>query len=256
MVAKNQVVGAPHTPGVYFFKNDTGNIIYIGKARNLKMRLYSYFRKDESDARKCAMLKEAADVSWRELSSDIEALIQEAALIKKHHPKYNVSMRDDKQYFYVAFTKEKFPKIFITHQPKSGQSRTLSKKKSDFVRLGPFTDGWAVRTALKTLRRTYPYCQCALKREIRHSRPCQQASIGRCLGVCCLKEKEWPNFYPDASMRVKTYKENAKIIKKIFSGKYLAVISLAKKQMELASARKNYEQAAKFRDELKALEIV
>ena len=262
MVSKNQVVVAPQTPGVYFFKNIAGKTIYIGKAQNLRMRLLSYFRNDELDARKRAMIEEASDVSWHELSSDIEALIREAALIKKLRPKYNVLMRDDKQYFYIAFTKERFPKIFVTHQPKNGQSPALSKNHPHTTRhrmsssVGPFTDGWAIRTALKTLRRVYPYCRCALRGRTKHSRPCQESGIGRCLGVCCLKEKEWPNFYSDASERVKKYGENIKIIKKIFTGKYRAVINRAKKQMESASADKNYELAAKFRDELKALEIV
>lgn len=249
MVSKNQVVNTPHTPGVYFFKNGAGKIIYIGKARNLKMRLLSYFRRDELDARKRAMIKEAVNVSWHELSSDIEALIQEAALIKKHRPKYNVSMRDDKQYFYIAFTKENFPKIFITHQP-----QLIGHPMSDH--LGPFTDGWAVKNVLKSLRRAFPYCQCSVKGGQKHARPCQQANIGRCLGICCLKEKEWPKFYKDSAERSKKYKENIRIIKKIFSGKYKAVINRAKKQMELASAQKNYERAAELRDELKALENI
>ncbi len=258
MVFKNQVIQAPHTPGVYFFKNIAGKTIYIGKAQNLRMRLLSYFRRNELDARKRAMIKEASDISWRELSSDIEALIQEATHTQKHHPKYNVSMRDDKQYLYIAFTKDKFPKIFVTHQPAkisaSRKFRRASQPNADCV--GPFTDGWAIRTALKTLRRVYPYCQCALGRGTKHSRPCQEASIGRCLGVCCLKEKEWEKFFPDASELAKKYGENIKIIKKIFTGEYRAVINRTKKQMESASSGKNYELAAKFRDELKALEIV
>ena len=161
MVSKNQVVVAPQTPGVYFFKNIAGKTIYIGKAQNLRMRLLSYFRKDELDARKRAMIEEVSDVSWHELSSDIEALIREAALIKKLRPKYNVLMRDDKQYFYVGFSRsassgrarEKFPKIFITHQPHTTQHRMSSS-------VWPFTDGWAVKSILRSLRKTFPYCQC------------------------------------------------------------------------------------------------
>ena len=246
MVNKKQVDDAPQTPGVYFFYDRGGKIIYIGKAQNLKMRLASYFRKEEVDARKRAMLEETAGINWRELSSDIEALIKEAELIKKHCPKYNILMRDDKQYFYVALTKEEFPKILITHQPKSGQG----------VHFGPFTDGWAIKAVLKTLRKSFPYCQCNIKSKLRHSRPCQQANIGRCLGVCCLKEKERPRFYPKALKLVKKYKENIKTIKKILSGKYAAVIKDTLRAMEKASAEKKYELAAELRDEIKALENI
>ena len=133
MAIKNQALRAPHTPGVYFFRNKAGKIIYIGKARNLRMRLLSYFRQDALDPRKRAMVKEAAKLDWQETNSDIEALLLESELIKKNGPKYNIVMRDDKKYFYVAFTREEFPRIFITHQPKSGQRRAFSAAKSAFV---------------------------------------------------------------------------------------------------------------------------
>lgn len=249
MVNKNQVLAAPHNPGVYFFKNKSGEIIYIGKARNLRMRLSSYFKKDEMDFRKLAMVCEASKIYWQELSSEVEALIREAALIKKYRPKYNVLMRDDKQYFYVGITRDKFPKIFITHQPQTIQPRRLGS-------LGPFTDGWALKSVLKTLRRAFPYCQCSIKGRQQHSRPCQQAAIGRCPGICCLKEKEWTKFYPDAKKRLKKYKENIEIIKKILSGKHASVVKKTLKEMSAASAGKNYELAAELRDELRALENI
>ncbi|OHA68015.1 MAG: hypothetical protein A3D59_00170 [Candidatus Wildermuthbacteria bacterium RIFCSPHIGHO2_02_FULL_47_17] len=249
MVSKNQVLETPHTPGVYFFKNSSGRIIYVGKAQNLKMRLVSYFRKDEVDIRKRAMLKEASDISWQKLGSDIEALLEEAAFIKKYRPKYNILMRDDKQYFYVVFTKEKFPKIFITHQP-----NIIRHRMSDNV--GPFTDGWAIKSILKSLRKTFPYCQCFTNSKQAHSRPCQQANIGRCFGICCLKETEWAKFYPDAETLAKKYKENIKTIKRVLSGKYSAVLKNAVKEMETASSKKDYERAAELRDTTKALENI
>ena len=105
-----------------------------------------------------------------------EALIRESELIKKHRPKYNVLMRDDKNYFYVGFTREKYPKIFITHQP---QTKDYKLKTINYV--GPFTDGGALRSVLKTLRRVFPYCTCTKP----HKTPCLNSRIGRCLGVCC-----------------------------------------------------------------------
>src|SRR3989344_7131238 len=135
----------PKKSGVYFFKNKKREILYIGKAADLRNRLRSYFSKGIKDVRILGMLKNATGVSWQKTDSEIEALILESQLIKKHRPMFNILMRDDKQYFYVAFTKEKFPKIFISHQQKD---------------IGPFTDGGALKTTLKILRRIFPFCTC------------------------------------------------------------------------------------------------
>src|SRR3989344_2954271 len=135
----------PYSPGVYFFRDRTGAVIYVGKAQNLKMRVNSYFTMGGGDdVRKQAMLKEAASVDWQELNSNIEALIREAELIKKLKPKYNVVLRDDKNYFYVGFTRGAFPRLFITHQ--------LSAAGVSATYLGPYTDGGALKLVLKYLR--------------------------------------------------------------------------------------------------------
>jgi excinuclease ABC subunit C len=241
----------PDLPGVYFFSAKTGSdpgkknkIIYIGKAQNLKMRLSSYFQ-GRADPRKKAMLKESAAVDWQELGSETEALILEAELIKKYRPKYNILMRDDKQYFYVGFTTDEFPKVFLTHQP---------HKKSEY--LGPFTDGGAIKLALKMLRKIFPYCQCSVESKIRHLRPCQQSEIGRCLGVCCLKKEVWQKFYKDAFKRTKKYQKNIKLLKKIISGRRKNVLGLLKKEMENLSQKKRFEEAAEMRNQIQALENI
>ncbi|MBI1957414.1 MAG: GIY-YIG nuclease family protein [Candidatus Niyogibacteria bacterium] len=240
----------PDSPGVYFFRDRTGAVIYVGKAQNLKLRLNSYFTIAGvgDDARKQAMLKEATTFDWQELGSDIEALLREAELIKKLKPKYNVLMRDDKNYFYVGFTRGKFPRVFVTHQP------DLDSTSS--VYLGPYTDGGALKLVLKSLRKAFPYCECARSSRALHDRPCENAELGRCLGVCCLKKKRWRDFYPDAEERIERYRASIGLLKRILAGRHTAVLRRLKKDMRKLSEARHYEEAAELRDQIDALENI
>jgi len=221
------------------------------------MRLLSYFRQDALDPRKRAMVKEAAKLDWQETNSDIEALLLESELIKKNGPKYNIVMRDDKKYFYVAFTREEFPRIFITHQPKSGQSRAFSWTKPGFVQyLGPFTDGGAIKSVLKMLQKAFPYCRCSGRKNSAHQRPCQNAELGKCLGICCLKKEKIGEFYPEAKKLKKAYAKNISSIKKVLSGGFKKILSGLKKEMDASARAKNYEKAARARDQICALENI
>ena len=125
---------APTEPGVYFFW-DKNTIIYVGKATNLKSRLRSYFNTGNSDSRKVTLVERATRLTWQTTISPIEALIIEAKLIKQHKPYYNVSLRDDKQYFYVGFTEETCPRIFLTHQPAKTNNKIENLKLNHFQRL-------------------------------------------------------------------------------------------------------------------------
>lgn len=244
----------PQTPGVYFFKDASGTTIYIGKAQNLKMRLSSYFYPD-ADPKKGAMLREATSIDWQELDSEIEALLKESELIKKYRPKYNVLMRDDKQYFYVGITRDEFPKIFLTHQPfADAQSKNLKIKNKNYI--GPFTEGEAIKTALKMLRRIFPYCQCSIESKVRHIRPCQQAEIGRCLGICCLEKKSWPKFYKNFPELKKQYIKNIRAVKKILEGKHRGLLRDMQKEMKILAKKQLYEKAAEIRDQIYALENI
>ncbi|MDO8522944.1 MAG: GIY-YIG nuclease family protein [bacterium] len=271
----------PQLPGVYFFKNGAGKTLYIGKASNLRARLGSYFRPLGNSASKLNyLLKEAKKLSWEILNSEVEALIKEAELIKKYRPKYNVLMRDDKNYFYVGFTKEKFPKIFLTHQPRK---RTLS---ADF--LGPFTEGASLKSVLKTLRRIFPYCTC----KNFHKRLCLNARLGKCLKFCCLEDSEklmnlaagFADFSARSPSEVRSekarqpsesgagrarmsqkvalvspteqYQKNISAIKKILSGKNRSLVKSLKKEMRELSGTKKYEDAGKIRDQIHALEKI
>lgn len=229
MVIKLQSKQIPQNPGVYFFSAKGGKILYVGKALNLRARLRSR-----------VLPKETKSISWEILNSEVEALIREAQLIKKFRPKYNVLMRDDKQYFFVGFTREKYPKIFITHQ---------RKEKADYI--GPFTEGGVLRSVLKTLRRVFPYCTCLSRRakadKKPHKRPCLNARIGRCLGFCCSNS---------FGVELSFYRNNISTIKKILSGKNKSLTKTLKREMRKLSAAHKYEDAGKIRDQIRALERI
>ena len=227
---------APHTAGVYIFRLGK-TPVYIGKAADLKKRLASYFRANA--APKVRTLREEADsLEWIELGSEIEALITEADLIKRHLPKYNVLLRDDKSYFYVAVTKDIFPRIFVTHKT------NLAGRQFRRV-IGPFTTASALYATLKLLRKIFPYCTC---KEI-HKRPCLNAQIGRCLSFCCLRGEV-------SADEQALYRHNVQAITAILSGKKKRMLSGLKHSMRTASKNQNYEAAARLRDQIAGLENI
>lgn len=167
------ITKAPQKPGVYIFYGKNKKPLYIGKASWLKNRLKSYLKVRDFKTR--LLHEQAYKLKCIPLRSDIEALIEEARMIKTAKPHYNVMMRDDKSYFYVAFTKEKFPRVFITHK----LNHKRSMLNADLV--GPFTDGTALKKTLRLLRRSFPYCTCVHA----HHRICINAQIGNCPSFCC-----------------------------------------------------------------------
>lgn len=230
----------PHTPGVYLFKKGSV-LLYIGKALDLKKRLASYFRVRVSD--KVARLRyEATAVEWTETASDIEALIREAELIRRYVPKYNVLMRDDKSYLYVAVTADEFPRIVVIH-------KTAIADRQWAKVIGPFISGTTLYATLKMLRRIFPYCTC---REL-HKRPCWNAHMGRCLGFCCSKSK-FQN--PNDKLQKEEYAENIKNVIAVMSGKRRGLAARLKKEMRKHSEKQEYERAAHLRDQIERLEDI
>ena len=215
------------------------------------------------------MLEEAKNLQIIETESEVEALIKEAELIKKHLPKYNVLMRDDKNYFYIGFTKEVFPRILITHQldtrpksqipnPKSQTKSKIQKLKHEINYMGPFTDGGALKITLRLLRRIFPYCTC---KEL-HKRPCLNAEIGRCSGFCCLKRGQSQTarglLQTEASSKNQEaiYKKNIKNVTEILSGKKRQLLSQLKREMRETSKKQEFEKAAVLRDQIQGLENI
>ena len=219
-----KIKSAPKTPGVYiFYRNSTP--LYVGKASNLKSRLQSYLK--VTDIKNQMLHEEANKLKLIELKSPIEALIKEAYFIKTIKPQYNILWRDDKNYFYVAFTKDKFPKIFVTHQPKELET------------IGPFTDGKALRLVLRIIRRKYPYCTCIARRSSQsvggsfHLRSCLNAQIGNCLDYCCR----------EGAQSDKKYSKNIKVIKEILSGKKLNALNKIIKPIDLWALENVFEHS-------------
>lgn len=236
----------PKNPGVYIFRDGKGSPIYIGKAANLKQRLYSYWRRDVSDKIRM-MIGEASEVEWIEAESEVDALIKESKHIKGHYPKYNILMRDDKNYFYAGVTaNDDFPKIFLTHQP--GQEKRIKGKTQKIHYIGPFTSGSALKTTLRMLRNIFPFCTC---KEM-HKRPCLNAEIGRCPGYCCLKttDHKKQKIYRDE------YRKNIRNIIGVLSGREKNILKELKREMRQSIKDENFELAAKRRDEIIGLENV
>ncbi len=251
----------PKNSGVYFFRDKNRRVLYTGKAANLKNRLNSYFNKNLGNPRLHKMLETAKGVDWQETDSEIEALILESQLIKKYRPPFNVMLRDDKQYFFVGFTKERFPKLIITHQPPKkfivySDQFTENKKlpvnqlktehwslSTNFI--GPFTDGTALRVTLRLLRRIFPYCTCKQK----HNNRCLNYHIGNCFGFCCLKKEA-------TAKQVMVYKKNIAAIKEILSGKKKSLIKRFEKEMNALAGKGNLEKAIESRDKIEKLKII
>ena len=161
----------PASPGCYEFLDKAGKIIYIGKAANLASRILSYWQRSaDLTPAKEAMLTEVEKIKWIETESEIEALLLEANLIKKHQPKFNVVLRDDKRFCYIKIsTEEELPRVFLT--------RNLEKSGRYF---GPFTSVQAVQETLKIIRKIWPFRSCArLPKKV-----CLYFRIGKCPGVC------------------------------------------------------------------------
>lgn len=223
----------PTTPGVYLWRDKYQRIIYVGKAINLRNRVRSYVQQDVNRSVKVtAMMRRAWDVETIQTKTEIEALILEATLIKEHHPKYNIMLRDDKTYPYVKVTvQEEYPRLFMT--------RRLERDGAKYF--GPFTDVTAVHHVLRILRSYYPLRTC---KSMKVERPCLQYHMHYCEGPCM-------NY-----VTVESYRKYIDDIVALFEGKQVQVIQEITSKMEQASEDLEFELAAKYRDDLLSIQKV
>jgi len=223
----------PTTPGVYLWRDKYQRIIYVGKAINLRNRVRSYVQQDVNRSVKVtAMMRRAWDVETIQTKTEMEALILEATLIKEHHPKYNIMLRDDKTYPYVKVTvQEDFPRLFMT--------RRLERDGAKYF--GPFTDVTAVHHVLRILRSYYPLRTC---KSMKVERPCLQYHMHYCEGPCM-------NY-----VTVESYRKYIDDIVALFEGKQVQVIQEITSKMEHASEDLEFELAAKYRDDLLSIQKV
>jgi excinuclease ABC, C subunit len=223
----------PTTPGVYLWRDKYQRIIYVGKAINLRNRVRSYVQQDVNRSVKVtAMVRRAWDVETIQTKTEMEALILEATLIKEHHPKYNIMLRDDKTYPYVKVTvQEEYPRLFMT--------RRLERDGAKYF--GPFTDVTAVHHVLRILRSYYPLRTC---KSMKVERPCLQYHMHYCEGPCM-------NY-----VTVESYRKYIDDIVALFEGKQVQVIQEITSKMEQASEDLEFELAAKYRDDLLSIQKV
>jgi len=228
---KNSIKKAPKSAGIYIFRNNS-RFLYVGKAVNINSRLRSYLR--PQDQRIAKMIEISTSLSFKTTDSDIEALILESQTIKKLRPQFNIMLRDDKQYFFVNFNNENFSKINLVHQPISSSD------------IGPFTDGSALKTTLRYLRKIFPYCTCKQK----HNNYCLNYHIGNCLGFCCLKNHELNK------EELALYNNNVGAIKKILLGKKSTVLKDLERKMKILAERHSFDEAIQIRNKLTRLNRV
>ena len=218
----------PNKPGVYIMYDASGTIIYIGKAKNLSKRVKSYFREKLDRPKTQILMSHFDSLEYIITNSEKEALILEATLIKKHRPRYNVQLKDDKRYPYVKITDEKFPRLLIT--------RNITKNG---VYFGPFTDVGSVKQTVKFLKSLFKIRTCR-----NMDGPCLNSQIDLCYAPC------------DGRITQEEYKEIINKIDLFFQGKYSTIVKNLKSEMLEAAANEEFEKAAVIRDQIASIEEI
>ena len=176
------LLNIPENPGVYIMKNNTGKVIYVGKAKNLKKRVLSYFSRKNLEAKTIELVKNIYDIEFIITGNEVEALILENNLIKLHKPKYNILLKDQKTYPYIKLSREKFPKIEIVRST-SG----VDKESADYF--GPYPFG--IYYFIKMIKKIFPLRTCSREMEKTYERPCLKYHMKYCLGPCTFKNIEF-----------------------------------------------------------------
>src|SRR5690349_14705577 len=226
----------PLRPGVYLYKNAEGEVIYVGKAKNLRARVRSYFQEGvgEANAKTGSLLREAVDVEYIVVANNKEALALENNLIKQKKPRYNILLRDDKTYPYVKLTlAERYPRVYVTRR----------LKKDGSVYYGPFFPGNLAYRIVDLIHRSFMVPSCNVDLDRFHPRPCLQYYIGRCLGPC-VEGLTTPEIYQEAVRDVKLF----------LDGKQGELTKSLRERMAHAAEAQEFERAAKYRDLISTVE--
>ncbi len=239
MSLKNQVKSIPNNPGVYFFKNKDDDIIYIGKAKNLKNRVRSYFNKNNQDTKTGVMVSNARNIEYLVVGDEVEAIITEANMIKQYKPRYNVFLKDDKTFPYIIITNEPYPRVEII--------RKKNLHKDGNIYFGPYTDVSYLREVVKVLHRVFPIRTCSYfidKHSIKDKKVqvCLDYHIKKCQGPC------------EGLVSNKEYRDMIESVVQFLKGRNKDIKNKIESMMKYASMTLNYEEAARLRDQLVALE--
>ena len=227
---------APTKPGCYLMKNAEGQIIYVGKAINLRNRLRSYFHESAQEDRKThKLVRNITDIEWIVVGSELEALILEMNLIKKHRPRFNIRLKDDKRYPYIkVHWTTPFPKLTVTRQMVQDGSRYY----------GPFTSVWAVHQSLDVLRRIFPYLTCDREITGKDERACLYYDIKLCAAPCI------------GAIKQENYRQMIDDLGQFLEGRTGPIVTRLRAEMEQAAEDLHFERAAALRDQIQAIEKV
>jgi len=230
---ETRLADLPAAPGVYLMKDAAGEVIYVGKAASLRSRVRSYFQSQEGMAERTqALVAEIADVDVIRTATEAEAFLVEDSLIKRHQPRFNVRLRDDKRYPYLKITDEPFPRVLVVRRRFDDGARYF----------GPYTNVKSMRQTLKLAQRLFPIRTCTLDLPLASPRrPCLSYHIGRCLGPCAelVTQEEYAASVDGAAM--------------LFDGRITGLVQRMTREMRAAADGREYERAAGLRDRIGAL---
>ena len=222
-------------PGVYLMRDRDGRVLYVGKARSLRPRVRSYFRRGDHSLKTQSLIARIADFDVIVTDSEVEALLLENNLIKEHQPRFNVTFRDDKQYLYIKVTVDEI-------YPRVGTTRRILKDGARYF--GPYTSAKSLRQTLKTLNQLFPYRTCNIDMSRPIPRPCLKYDIGLCNAPCT------------RSVSVEDYGAVIDGAVRFLRGEHVGVVRRLTEQMWVASGDERFEQAGRIRDRLQAIETV
>ncbi|MBI4127617.1 MAG: excinuclease ABC subunit UvrC [Parcubacteria group bacterium] len=235
---KATIQAFPHKPGCYLFYDQAGDVIYVGKAKDLKKRVDSYFRPHPVlDPWKRRLLTEIATLNHVVVSNELEALLFESTLIKRFKPKFNVMLKDDKNYLWIEIGDEVYPQLrFVRRITPHGKKRYF----------GPYTNAFSIRATLRILRRIFPYSTCGRNLDGKHPtpRPCLHYYLKLCPGACI------------GAITPQVYQKNIDRVTSVLSGRTEEARSLLTAMMERASREERFEAAAKLRDQITLLDAI
>ncbi len=225
----------PPLPGVYLIKKAEDQILYVGKAKSLRHRASSYFNKKLTGLKTEFLLRQAEDIDYIVTKNEVEAFLLEASLIKKHKPRYNIRLKDDKAYPYIRFSlQDDFPRLYFERRVKDSRS----------VYFGPYTEGWTVRSLLDFLNQNFHLRDCSDSEFRSRKRPCLSWDMGVCPAPCVKK------------ISSKEYKKNCKKALSFLKGNPKNLAQQLKSQMRLRAKQLRFEEAGRLRDRLKAIEMI
>jgi excinuclease ABC subunit C len=225
----------PQAPGVYLFRDQKGDLLYVGKAKDLRKRVWSYFQRRESDVKTSVMLSRLAVIDHMVTQTEKEALILEDILIKEHRPRYNIRLRDDKRYPSLRLSiQEKFPRLNVVRRT----------KKDGALYFGPFPSAASVRETLKAIQKVFPLRSCSPSRFSNRSRPCINFQMQRCSAPCCQEiDKD-------------DYSQLVQQVHLFLEGKSDYLMKELHERMKSEAEALNFERAARIRDRLISLERI